>query len=55
MEFCSLAEATQLLAQACQTVRMEILPQQQARPALNAPQHGRSPQTLGLESVDLLC
>ncbi|CAG14646.1 unnamed protein product, partial [Tetraodon nigroviridis] len=38
MEFCSLAEATQLLSAACQTVRMEILPQQQARPALNAPQ-----------------
>uniref|UniRef100_A0A3B3VJU7 Glutamate receptor interacting protein 1 n=1 Tax=Poecilia latipinna TaxID=48699 RepID=A0A3B3VJU7_9TELE len=40
MEFCSLAEATQLLSASCQTVRMEILPQHQARPALNAPQHG---------------
>ncbi|XP_038161121.1 glutamate receptor-interacting protein 1 isoform X11 [Cyprinodon tularosa] len=39
MEFCSLAEATQLLSASCQTVRMEILPQHQARPALNAPQH----------------
>ncbi|XP_075900329.1 glutamate receptor-interacting protein 1 isoform X10 [Nelusetta ayraudi] len=42
MEFCSLAEATQLLANSCQTVRMEILPQHQARPALNAPQHALS-------------
>uniref|UniRef100_A0A8C4HJH6 PDZ domain-containing protein n=1 Tax=Dicentrarchus labrax TaxID=13489 RepID=A0A8C4HJH6_DICLA len=41
MEFCSLAEATQLLSASCQTVRMEILPQHQARPALNAPQHER--------------
>nr|XP_020480534.1 glutamate receptor-interacting protein 1 [Monopterus albus] len=40
MEFCSLAEATQLLSASCQTVRLEILPQHQARPALNAPQHG---------------
>uniref|UniRef100_A0A3Q3PZ74 PDZ domain-containing protein n=1 Tax=Monopterus albus TaxID=43700 RepID=A0A3Q3PZ74_MONAL len=39
MEFCSLAEATQLLSASCQTVRLEILPQHQARPALNAPQH----------------
>ncbi|XP_010768292.1 glutamate receptor-interacting protein 1-like, partial [Notothenia coriiceps] len=43
MEFCSLAEATQLLSASCQTVRMEILPQHQARPALNAPQHGTTP------------
>ncbi|MEQ2180601.1 Glutamate receptor-interacting protein 1, partial [Goodea atripinnis] len=42
MEFCSLAEATQLLSASCQTVRMEILPQHQARPALNAPQHGNA-------------
>uniref|UniRef100_A0A3P9H5R8 Glutamate receptor interacting protein 1 n=1 Tax=Oryzias latipes TaxID=8090 RepID=A0A3P9H5R8_ORYLA len=42
MEFCSLAEATQLLSAACQTVRLEILPQHQARPALNAPQHALS-------------
>ncbi|XP_061617300.1 glutamate receptor-interacting protein 1 isoform X6 [Phyllopteryx taeniolatus] len=38
MEFCSLAEATQLLSASCHNVRMEILPQHQARPALNAPQ-----------------
>uniref|UniRef100_A0A8C9YC75 Glutamate receptor interacting protein 1 n=1 Tax=Sander lucioperca TaxID=283035 RepID=A0A8C9YC75_SANLU len=53
MEFCSLAEATQLLSASCQTVRMEILPQHQARPALNAPQHGINTQTseqTGLES-----
>ncbi|XP_039648353.1 glutamate receptor-interacting protein 1 [Perca fluviatilis] len=53
MEFCSLAEATQLLSVSCQTVRMEILPQHQARPALNAPQHvkvQRSSRTLPWES-----
>uniref|UniRef100_A0A8C3ACE2 Glutamate receptor interacting protein 1 n=1 Tax=Cyclopterus lumpus TaxID=8103 RepID=A0A8C3ACE2_CYCLU len=53
MEFCSLAEATQLLSASCQTVRMEILPQHQARPALNAPQHvkvQRSPRTLPWET-----
>ncbi|KAM8909064.1 glutamate receptor-interacting protein 1 isoform 3-T3 [Spinachia spinachia] len=53
MEFCSLTEATQLLSASCQTVRMEILPQHQARPALNAPQHvkvQRSPRTLPWET-----
>ncbi|XP_074554116.1 glutamate receptor-interacting protein 1 isoform X5 [Halichoeres trimaculatus] len=53
MEFCSLAEATQLLSNSCQTVRMEILPQHQARPALNAPQHvkvQRSPRPLPWET-----
>ncbi|XP_024143106.1 glutamate receptor-interacting protein 1 isoform X1 [Oryzias melastigma] len=53
MEFCSLAEATQLLSAACQTVRLEILPQHQARPALNAPQHvkvQRSPRPLPWET-----
>lgn len=53
MEFCSLAEATQLLSASCQTVRMEILPQHQARPALNAPQHvkvQRSSRTLPWET-----
>ncbi|XP_076015894.1 glutamate receptor-interacting protein 1 isoform X3 [Genypterus blacodes] len=53
MEFCSLAEATQLLSASCQTVRMEILPQHQARPALNAPQQvkvQRSPRTLPWET-----
>ncbi|XP_077565615.1 glutamate receptor-interacting protein 1 isoform X2 [Stigmatopora nigra] len=38
MEFCSLAEATQLLSASCHNVRMEILPQHRARPALGAPQ-----------------
>ncbi|TNN23221.1 Glutamate receptor-interacting protein 1 [Liparis tanakae] len=53
MEFSSLSEATQLLSASCQTVRMEILPQHQARPALNAPQHvkvQRSPRTLPWET-----
>ncbi|XP_024913938.1 glutamate receptor-interacting protein 1 [Cynoglossus semilaevis] len=54
MEFCSLAEATQLLSASCQTVRMEILPQHQARPALNAPQQvkvQRSPRPLPWETA----
>ncbi|XP_056131868.1 glutamate receptor-interacting protein 1 [Lampris incognitus] len=38
MEFCSLAEATQLLAAACQHVRMEILPHHQTRLALQGPE-----------------
>lgn len=46
MEFCSLAEATQLLSASGQTVRLEILPQHQARPALSAPQHGIETQTI---------
>uniref|UniRef100_A0A3P8PHS9 PDZ domain-containing protein n=1 Tax=Astatotilapia calliptera TaxID=8154 RepID=A0A3P8PHS9_ASTCA len=53
MEFCSLAEATQLLSASCQTVRLEILPQHQTRPALNAPQHvkvQRSPRPLPWET-----
>uniref|UniRef100_A0A669DT99 Glutamate receptor interacting protein 1 n=1 Tax=Oreochromis niloticus TaxID=8128 RepID=A0A669DT99_ORENI len=49
MEFCSLAEATQLLSASCQTVRLEILPQHQTRPALNAPQHvSLASSTVGL-------
>ncbi|XP_064175362.1 glutamate receptor-interacting protein 1-like isoform X6 [Anguilla rostrata] len=38
MEFCSLAEATQLLASACEHVKMEILPHQQTRLALKGPE-----------------
>lgn len=53
MEFCSLAEATQLLSASGQTVRLEILPQHQARPALSAPQQvkvQRSPRPLPWET-----
>lgn len=53
MEFCSLAEATQLLSTSGQTVRLEILPQHQARPALSAPQQvkvQRSPRPLPWET-----
>ncbi|XP_061107680.1 glutamate receptor-interacting protein 1-like isoform X2 [Conger conger] len=38
MEFCSLAEATQLLASACEHVKMEILPHHQTRLALKGPE-----------------
>ncbi|XP_037098617.1 glutamate receptor-interacting protein 1 isoform X3 [Syngnathus acus] len=49
MEFCSLAEATQLLSASCHNVRLEILPQHQARPALNAPQQvSLASSTVGL-------
>lgn len=53
MEFCSLAEATQLLSASGHTVRLEILPQHQARPALSAPQQvkvQRSPRPLPWET-----
>ncbi|XP_035282200.1 glutamate receptor-interacting protein 1-like isoform X5 [Anguilla anguilla] len=42
MEFCTLAEATQLLASACEHVKMEILPHHQTRLALKG-----SEQALG--------
>lgn len=40
MEYCTLAEATQLLASACEHVKMEILPHHQTRLALKGPEHG---------------
>ncbi|XP_045066533.1 glutamate receptor-interacting protein 1 isoform X8 [Coregonus clupeaformis] len=39
MEYCTLAEATQLLASACEHVKMEILPNHQTRLALKGPEH----------------
>ncbi|XP_028809862.1 glutamate receptor-interacting protein 1 isoform X12 [Denticeps clupeoides] len=39
MEYCTLAEATQLLASACQHVKIEILPHHQTRLALKGPDH----------------
>ncbi|XP_053097674.1 glutamate receptor-interacting protein 1 isoform X5 [Pangasianodon hypophthalmus] len=39
MEYCTLAEATQLLASACEHVKMEILPHHQTRLALKASDH----------------
>uniref|UniRef100_A0A3B4ASZ6 PDZ domain-containing protein n=1 Tax=Periophthalmus magnuspinnatus TaxID=409849 RepID=A0A3B4ASZ6_9GOBI len=58
MEFCSLAEATQLLSASGQTVRLEILPQHQARPALSAPQqalsHSFSPGSMSAYSLSSL-
>ncbi|XP_066523820.1 glutamate receptor-interacting protein 1 isoform X12 [Hoplias malabaricus] len=39
MEYCTLAEATQLLASACEHVKMEILPHHQTRLALKGPDH----------------
>ncbi|MCJ8743377.1 hypothetical protein PDJAM_G00093310 [Pangasius djambal] len=39
MEYCTLAEATQLLASACEHVKMEILPHHQTRLALKTSDH----------------
>ncbi|XP_039625656.1 glutamate receptor-interacting protein 1 isoform X3 [Polypterus senegalus] len=39
MEYCTLAESTQLLASACEHVKLEILPQHQTRLALKGPEH----------------
>uniref|UniRef100_A0A671QZR6 Glutamate receptor-interacting protein 1-like n=1 Tax=Sinocyclocheilus anshuiensis TaxID=1608454 RepID=A0A671QZR6_9TELE len=41
MEYCTLAEATQLLASASEHVKMEILPHHQTRLALKGPEHGK--------------
>ncbi|KAJ8008851.1 hypothetical protein DPEC_G00082740 [Dallia pectoralis] len=53
MEYCTLAEATQLLASACEHVKMEILPHHQTRLALKGPEQvkvQRSTRTLPWES-----
>ncbi|XP_063303128.1 glutamate receptor-interacting protein 1 isoform X11 [Pelobates fuscus] len=39
MEYCTLAEATQLLASTCELVKLEILPYHQTRLALKGPDH----------------
>ncbi|XP_058841571.1 glutamate receptor-interacting protein 1 isoform X12 [Acipenser ruthenus] len=39
MEYCTLAEATQLLASTCEHVKLEILPHHQTRLALKGPDH----------------
>ncbi|XP_066523822.1 glutamate receptor-interacting protein 1 isoform X14 [Hoplias malabaricus] len=49
MEYCTLAEATQLLASACEHVKMEILPHHQTRLALKGPDHvSLASSTVGL-------
>lgn len=40
MEYCTLAEATQFLANATDQVKLEILPHHQTRLALKGPDHG---------------
>uniref|UniRef100_A0A8C9W4G1 Glutamate receptor interacting protein 1 n=1 Tax=Scleropages formosus TaxID=113540 RepID=A0A8C9W4G1_SCLFO len=42
MEYCTLVEATQLLANACDHVKMEILPHHQTRLALKSSEQGES-------------
>ncbi|XP_041114215.1 glutamate receptor-interacting protein 1-like isoform X7 [Polyodon spathula] len=39
MEYCTLAEATQLLGSTCEHVKLEILPHHQTRLALKGPEH----------------
>lgn len=41
MEYCTLAEATQFLANTSDNVKLEILPHHQTRLALKGPEHGR--------------
>lgn len=41
MEYCTLAEATQFLANTADNVKLEILPHHQTRLALKGPEHGR--------------
>uniref|UniRef100_A0A8C9RZD5 Glutamate receptor interacting protein 1 n=1 Tax=Scleropages formosus TaxID=113540 RepID=A0A8C9RZD5_SCLFO len=49
MEYCTLAEATQLLASACEHVKIEILPHHQTRLALKGPEQvSLASSTLGL-------
>ncbi|XP_053572842.1 glutamate receptor-interacting protein 1 isoform X3 [Bombina bombina] len=43
MEYCTLAEATQLLASTCENVKLEILPYHQTRLALKGPDHVKVP------------
>jgi hypothetical protein len=42
MEYCTLAEATQFLANATDQVKLEILPHHQTRLALKGPDHGEN-------------
>ncbi|XP_064022361.1 glutamate receptor-interacting protein 1 isoform X9 [Pogoniulus pusillus] len=49
MEYCTLAEATQFLANAADNVKLEILPHHQTRLALKAPEHvSLASSTVGL-------
>lgn len=43
MEYCTLAEATQFLANTTDQVKLEILPHHQTRLALKGPDHGERP------------
>uniref|UniRef100_A0A8C1W812 Glutamate receptor interacting protein 1 n=1 Tax=Cyprinus carpio TaxID=7962 RepID=A0A8C1W812_CYPCA len=51
MEYCTLAEATQLLASASEHVKMEILPHHQTRLALKGPEHVHLALCLRLSGV----
>ncbi|KFV70738.1 Glutamate receptor-interacting protein 1, partial [Dryobates pubescens] len=47
MEYCTLAEATQFLANAADNVKLEILPHHQTRLALKAPEQAKVPRSSG--------
>ncbi|XP_064022360.1 glutamate receptor-interacting protein 1 isoform X8 [Pogoniulus pusillus] len=47
MEYCTLAEATQFLANAADNVKLEILPHHQTRLALKAPEHVKVQRSSG--------
>lgn len=51
MEYCSLPEATQLLANACENVKMEILPHHQTPMALKTTEHGEAEPRGGMGGV----
>uniref|UniRef100_A0A493TGN0 Glutamate receptor interacting protein 1 n=1 Tax=Anas platyrhynchos platyrhynchos TaxID=8840 RepID=A0A493TGN0_ANAPP len=48
MEYCTLAEATQFLANAADNVKLEILPHHQTRLALKGPEHGKRICVIGM-------
>ncbi|XP_073411579.1 glutamate receptor-interacting protein 1 isoform X16 [Dendrobates tinctorius] len=59
MEYCTLAEATQLLASTCEQVKLEILPYHQTRLALKGPDHALvsssfSPTSMSVYSLSSL-
>ncbi|XP_073411578.1 glutamate receptor-interacting protein 1 isoform X15 [Dendrobates tinctorius] len=60
MEYCTLAEATQLLASTCEQVKLEILPYHQTRLALKGPDHAAlvsssfSPTSMSVYSLSSL-
>lgn len=55
MEYCTLAEATQLLASTSENVKIEILPYHQTRLALKGPDHGKIIPAAMTFNVCIMC